>query len=99
MRTLEKLAADVIPDIRVEAVQNEHTPAHVISAIAKTDKDMSVVTAAARKLTDATELLALAERLTDKFDEGLRRAILQNPNSCDIAKTVAVLVSGHRGTS
>jgi hypothetical protein len=96
---LEKLAADVLPDIRVEAVQNEHTPAHVISAIAKTDKDMSVVTAAARKLTDATELLALAERLTDKFDEGLRQAILQNPNSCDIAKTVAVLVSGHRGTS
>jgi hypothetical protein len=91
---LTKLAADQNPEVRADAVENPATPAEVVSKVALTDADEDVVAAATRMVDDTAVLDAIAERVPDWGGGKLKQAILQNPHSSDLAKTIAALSGG-----
>ena len=88
---LEKLAFDEDSIVRRKVMENPRTPAALANRVARTDKDMTVVAKAAAKVDDTALLDELAEKMTP-HDSDLIKAILANPHSSDIAKTVAVLM-------
>lgn len=88
---LAKLAEDDSEIVRLEAVKNERTPSEVICRTAETDEDVFVVAAAAKRLTDSKLLDAVVERWIPHLNEELKKAILGNPHSSDVAKTATVL--------
>ena len=87
---LEKLAFDEDAGVRAAAVQNPHTPAALANRVARAEKNRWILAKAAAKVDDAALLDELAERCTVD-DIELIRAIVANPHSSDLAKTIAVL--------
>lgn len=85
------MTSDSHPRVRSAAFSNPHTPMPVVNEAAVHEENFDVLACIARRLTDPVLLETLSERLLGHRHKDLVQAILDNPHSSDIAKTVAVM--------